>query len=194
MARSTNKKMRTLSLFSGIGGLDYALQRWCKTICYCEIDPYAVGVLTKNMVQGTLDVAPIWDNIKTFRQTEVEQFGPIECIHGGFPCQDISGLGKRKGIRRGTRSGLFYELMRIVRLAKPQIIFLENVHRLLSAGMGIVLRELSKSGYNAVWKVLSARELGFPHCRKRIWSIAYPFGNRFERNVVRRAASSEWQK
>jgi len=194
MAYSTDKRMRTLSLFSGIGGLDFALQRWCKTICYCEIDPYAIGVLTKNMVQGTLDVAPIWDNIKTFRQTEIKEFHPIECIHGGFPCQDISGLGKRQGIRRGTRSGLFYELMRIVRLAKPQIIFLENVRRLLSAGMGIVLRELSKSGYNAVWKVLSAGELGFPHRRKRIWILAYPCSKRFNRNVVLRAASLKRQK
>ena len=194
MAYDTNNKMRTLSLFSGIGGLDLGLQQWCKTVCYCEIDPYAIGVLIKNMVQGSLDVAPIWDNIKTFRQAQVKQFAPIECIHGGFPCQDISGLGKRAGIKKGTRSGLFYELMRIIRLAKPQIIFLENVHRLLAAGMGVVLRELSKNGYNAMWRVLPASSLGFPHRRNRVWILAYPSGKRFNRNVVLRSASCKRKK
>lgn len=190
----TDKRLRTLSLFSGIAGIDIGLHQWCKTICYCEIDPYAIGLLIRHMVQGSLDVAPIWDNIKTFGEAEIKQIGPIDCIHGGFPCQDISGLGKRAGIKKGTRSGLFYEIMRIVRLAKPQIIFLENVHRLLSSGMGIVLRELSKAGYNAVWKVLSAGELSYRHRRKRIWILAYPCGKRFNRNVVLRSLTGKRRK
>jgi len=194
MGHDTNRRLRTLSLFSGIGGLDAGLRQWCKTVCYCEIEPYAIGVLIKNMVQGSLDAAPIWDNIKTFGEAEVKQFAPIECIQGGFPCQDISSLGKGAGIKKGTRSGLFYEIMRIVRLAKPQIIFLENVHRLLASGMGLVLRELSKCGYNAIWTVLPASKLEFPHCRKRIWILAYPCGRRFNRNVVLRTLACQRKK
>jgi len=193
MDAHTDNRLRTLSLFSGIGGIDLGLRQWCKTVCYCEIDPYAIGVLIKNMVCGTLDVAPIWDNIKTFGQAEAKQFFPVHCITAGFPCQDISGLGKRAGIKKGTRSGLFYELMRVVRLVKPQVIFLENVYRLLPRGMDIVLRELSKAGYNAVWKVLSAGQLGYPHRRKRVWILAYPCSKRFNRNVVLRTASCKRQ-
>lgn len=194
MGHGTNRRLRTLSLFSGIGGLDVGLQQWCKTVCYCEIEPYAIGVLIKNMVQGSLDVAPVWDNIKTFGEAEIRRLAPIECVQGGFPCQDISPLGKKAGIKRGTRSGLFYEIMRIVRLAKPQIIFLENVHRLLASGMDIILRKFSKCGYNAAWKVLPASKLRFPHCRKRIWILAHPCGKRFNRNVVLRTLACQRQK
>jgi len=194
MDRRTDKRMRTLSLFSGIGGLDIGLQQWCRTVCYCEVNPYAIGVLIKNMVEGSLDVAPVWDNVRTLRQPQLARLGPIECVQGGFPCQDISGLGKRAGIKRGTRSGLFYELMRVVRLAQPQIVFLENVHRLLARGMDIVLRELSKSGYNALWQVLPASSLGFPHRRNRVWILAYPRGGRFDGNVVLRILARRRKK
>lgn len=170
MVSNTNK-LRTLSLFSGIGGIELGLRRWCKTICYCEIDPYAVGVLVKNMAKGNIDVAPIWSDITTFGESEIKQIRPIECITGGFPCQDISCAGKGAGIK-GEQSGLFFEIIRIVRLARPQIIFLENVPALLARGMDTVLSELAESGYDARWKVLSAAEMGAPHKRDRIWIMA----------------------
>ncbi len=172
-------KLRTLSLFSGIGGIELGLRRWCKTVCYCEIDPYAVGVLIKNMGQGNLDVAPVWSDVTTFGQSEIDQIGPIDCITGGFPCQDISCAGKGAGIVKGeTRSGLFYEIIRIVRLARPRYVFLENVPALLARGMDTVLTELAESGYDARWKVLSAAELGALHGRPRAYILAHINCNR----------------
>ena len=168
-------KLQTLSLFSGIGGIELGLRRWCRTVCYCEIDPYAVGVLVKNMAQGNLDVAPVWSDVTTFGRTEIEAVGPIECITGGFPCQDISCAGKGAGIVKGeTRSGLFYEIIRIVRLVRPQYVFLENVPALLVQGMDTVCRELAESWYDEKWMCLSAADVGANHRRLRWWSLAYP--------------------
>lgn len=169
-------KLRTLDLFSGIGGISLALQPWCETVCYCEIDPYACGILIKNMAKGNLDVAPIWSDVTTFGRTEIDQVGPIECVTGGFPCQDISCAGKGAGIT-GERSGLFFEIIRIVRLARPKVIFLENVPAILVRGLGTVLSELAESGYDARWKVLSAAEVRAPHRRDRWWCLAYTNGS-----------------
>ncbi len=164
-------KYRTLDLFSGIGGISLGLQRWCQTVCYCEIDPYAVGVLIKNMAAGNIDVAPIWSDVTTLGRTELDAIGRIDCIAGGFPCQDISCAGKEKGIIKGeTRSGLFFEIVRLIRLVRPRIVFLENVPAITVRGLDTVLRELAESGYNARWKVLSAAEVGAPHKRDR-WFI-----------------------
>ena len=136
----SDTKLRTLDLFSGIGGISLALQPWCKTVCYCEIDPYAVGVLTKQMAAGNLDMSPIWDDARTLGESELAQVGPIDCITGGFPCQDISCAGKGAGIVEGeTRSGLFYEIVRLIRLARPRLVFLENVPAILTRGLGTVL-------------------------------------------------------
>ena len=167
----TDPRMRTLSLFSGIGGIELALRPWCHTVAYCEIDPYAVGVLAKQMAAGHLDPAPLWDDVTTLRRTEIEPFYPIDGITGGFPCQNISYAGRGTGIT-GKRPGLFFEIIRLVRLVRPRLIFLENVPALLVRGMDTALRELAQSGYDAVWKVLSAAEVGAPHKRCRIWILA----------------------
>jgi len=167
-------KYRTLDLFSGIGGISLGLQRWCKTVCYCEIDPYACGVLIKNMAEGNIDTAPIWSDVTTLGQTELDAIGRIDCITGGFPCQDISCAGKGAGIVKGeTRSGLFFEIVRLVRMVRPQIIFLENVPAITVRGLDTVLAELAACGYDARWKVLSAAEMGAPHKRDRWWCLVH---------------------
>src|SRR5208337_5181061 len=95
-----------LSLFSGIGSIDVALSEYVRPIAYCEIDPYCQGVLLSRMVSGDIIVAPIWDDIKTLTFTESES-SSIDIIYGGFPCQDISIAGTKKGLD-SERSGLFY--------------------------------------------------------------------------------------
>ena len=169
MANDT--KLRTLDLFSGIGGISIGLKRWCKTVCFCEIDPYACGVLIKTMAKGVIDIAPIWSDVTTFGQSEIDHIGPIECITAGFPCTDISNAGKRAGIT-GEQSGLFVEIFRIVCMVRPQIIFLENVPALLTRGMDAVLRKISESGYDAIWTVLSAAEVGGHFKGERVWLLA----------------------
>ena len=89
-------------------------------------------------------------------------------------CQDISVAGKKAGIKKDTRSGLFFELMRVVCLVRPRFVVLENVSNLLANGMDIVLAELSKNGFDAEWGIVSAASVGAVHRRDRVFIIAYP--------------------
>lgn len=168
--------MKHLDLFSGIGGFALAV-KWLgiQTSHFVEIDPYCQKVLAKNF-PGT----PIHDDITTFTAHP----GEYDLITGGFPCQDISSANPNGRGLEGERSGLFYELMRIIRQCRPRYVLLENVANLLSgrAGrdMGAVLWELSQCGYDAEWQVISAASVGAPHLRKRVFIIAYRTCQRLE--------------
>ena len=75
-------RLRGLSLFSGIGGLDVAIMPYVRTIAYCEIDRYGQGVLLSRMRSGDIDRAPIWDDVTSLQGGTL---GPVEIIFGGFP-------------------------------------------------------------------------------------------------------------
>jgi len=159
--------LRLLDTFAGIGGFSYAAEQLLggfKTTQFVEIEPYCQKVLKKHWPN-----VPIHDDIKTFTAKPFQW----DVICAGFPCQDVSVAGQQRGITRETRSGLFYELIRIIRMVRPKYVLLENVAALLNNGMGIVLGELSEIGYDAEWKVISARERGACHLRQRVWIIAY---------------------
>ena len=89
-----------------------------------------------------------------------------------FPCQDISIGGQQKGIGEGTRSGLFYECIRLLREIRPQFAIFENVRNLLSIEEGRVFQEvlfqIAQAGYDAEWSVVSARDVGGCHLRERV--------------------------
>ena len=162
------KKLTILDTFSGIGGFSYAAERLVggfKTTQFVENNPYCQKILKKHWPN-----VPIHDDIKTYTAKPFQ----FDVLCGGFPCQDLSVAGKRKGITTETRSGLFFELVRLVRLVRPRYVLLENVAALLNNGMDIVLRELSETGYDAEWSVISAEQRGACHKRERIWIIAYP--------------------
>jgi len=144
-----------LDLFSGIGGLAKALGPWVMPVAYCEIDPYAQGVLISRMECGDLPKAPIWDDVSTLRALALPKM--VDIIYGGFPCQDISETGRGEGLG-GKRSGLFFEIMRLADEIKPQFIFLENVRNIRSKGLNIVISEISKRGYDCRWDILPAYE------------------------------------
>jgi hypothetical protein len=112
-----------LSLFSGIGGIDLALSEWVRPVAYCEIEPYAAGVLFSRMSDGSIPTAPIWPDVRSLTARVLPS---VDIIYGGFPCQDISTAGARKGLE-GERSGLFFEAVRLIRECKPQFVFFENV-------------------------------------------------------------------
>lgn len=157
--------MRIGSLFSGIGGLELGLERaGVGTVAWqCEADPYCRRVLAKH-----------WPGVPIFEDVRALTDPPgVEVLCGGFPCQDISVGGKGGGIR-GERSGLFFELMRIVRVVRPQLVILENVPALTARGLGVVLSELAGAGFDAQWGCLSAAGVGAPHLRRRIFIVAYP--------------------
>ena len=107
--------------------------------------------------------------------------GSFDLCTFGFPCQDISVGGQQKGIGEGTRSGLFYECIRLLREIRPQFAIFENVRNLLSIKEGKVFQEvlfqIAQAGYDAEWSVVSARDVGGCHLRERVWIIAYPKHN-----------------
>lgn len=103
-----------------------------------------------------------------------------DIICGGFPCTDVSVAGKREGIQEGTRSGLWKEMLRIIRVVRPPFVVVENVPGLLSCGMGTVLGDLAEIGYDAEWTVLSAASQGAPHRRDRVFIVAYTDRRRVE--------------
>lgn len=157
------------SLFAGIGGIDLGFERAgmaCKW--QVEIDPYAQRVLAKHWPQVRRH-----DDVRTWPQPDAER---VDVIAGGFPCQDISYAGKGAGLS-GERSGLFYEVARIIREMEPRFVVLENVSALLTRGIGDVLGTLASLGYDAEWDVISACSMGAPHMRKRVFVVAYPSGS-----------------
>ena len=160
--------MKILDTFAGIGGFSYAAEQLVggfTTTQFIEINPYCQKILKKHWPH-----VPIHDDITTF----TAESGKFDIITGGFPCQDISVAGLQAGITKETRSGLFFELMRVVRMVRPKYIVLENVAAILNRGLDIVLRELSQAGYDAEWAVISASSVGACHRRSRWWLIAYP--------------------
>ena len=168
-----------LDLFSGIGGFTLA-STWVggyRTLAFCEIEGFCRELLKQNFPG-----IPIFEDVKELHPEDViRQREPVHLITAGFPCQDISQAGVRKGIR-AERSGLFFEILRLsdefyaYSGVRPALL-LENVPNLLSGGGGewarVVHGEVASRGYDCEWKIISAASVGAPHLRKRWWCIAY---------------------
>ena len=166
--------MRTaVSLFAGVGGFDLALQRaGVKVVASVEIDAKAQGVLRQHFPDSIIfgDVSGV-----TGEQLIQAGFNPIGgIITGGFPCQDLSVAGKRAGLA-GKRSGLFWEICRILDESGSETIILENVPGLLSSNngrdMAVVIEALVKRGYRVGWRVLDAQYFGVPQRRRRVFIV-----------------------
>ncbi len=158
-----------LDLFSGIGGITKALDGYVRPIAYCEIEPYARGVLLSRMADGSLPSAPIWDDICSLTADILPK---IDIIYGGFPCQDISVAGRGVGLG-GERSGLFFEIARLVGEIRPAFVFLENVPAIRTRGLGRVLKTMADLGYDCRWGALSAADVGANHKRERWFLLAH---------------------
>jgi DNA (cytosine-5)-methyltransferase 1 len=159
------KRLSVGSLFAGIGGLELGLERCGMDVRWqVEIDPWARQVLAKHWPDVERH-----DDIKTWPKPDTER---VDVICGGFPCQDISTAGKGAGLA-GARSGLFFELMRVVRDLGPRYVLLENVSALLGRGMDSVLGELAQVGFDAIWHCVTASSVGAPHRRDRVFIIGY---------------------
>ena len=152
------------SLFAGIGGFDLGFERAgfeCRW--QVEIDNYATKILEKH-----------WPKVhreRDIRECNASNLERVECIIGGFPCQDIYYAGRGAGLD-GERSGLFFEAIRLVRELQPRAIVLENVAALLTRGLDRVLGTLAEIGYDAEWHCIPAAAVGAPHIRDRVFVIA----------------------
>ena len=101
--------------------------------------------------------------------------GSIDVISGGFPCQGISAAGKKSGLA-DKRSGLWFEMLRIIAEVRPTFVFAENSPNLRTNGLGVVIEGLVGLGYDVRWGVLGAWHVGAPHKRNRLWIVAHSNG------------------
>lgn len=163
-----------LDLFSGIGGIGFALRDYVRTIAYCENDRYAQSVLLSRMQSGDIDRAPIWDDVRTMQGILLPE---IDIIFGGFPCQDISVAGLGKGLE-GERSGLFFEIIRLAKEIRPSFVFLENVPAIRTKGLEKVIEAFTEIRYDCRWTCVSAASVGAPHVRERWFLLAHTKRNR----------------
>lgn len=177
------EKLRTLSLFSGIGGFDLGLERTggFKTVAFCEREN-----LPRDVLAAHWPGVPCYDDVTTLDEAKLKDVGNIDVVCAGFPCQDISIAGLRKGIESDTRSGLWGEVVRISVKLQPKFILLENVANLLAgptgkpgAWFGRVLGDLASFGYDAEWRVLRGYEVGVPQTRSRVFIVATPSQSSF---------------
>lgn len=155
------------SLFAGIGGFELGLERGIpnsKTVWQVEQDKYCQTILKKHWPQ-----AQLYDDVCTVGAHNLE---PVDVICGGFPCQDISVAGKGKGIN-AERSGLWWEMYRVISELRPTVAVLENVPAITTRGGTQVIAALAKIGYDCEWQIISARMFGAPHIRKRWFCVAH---------------------
>lgn len=181
--------MNHLGLFSGIGGFEEAFRRaGANLIGVCEIEPSVQRVLRRHFPNVRL--------INDVKEIKKDTFGgtPIDLITGGFPCQDLSVAGQRKGLD-GERSGLWLEYLRIIADHQPGWVVIENVPGLLSSYSGddppsdlqegeewevveesdfaIILRGLVELGYGVAWRILDSEYDGVAQRRERVFIVGH---------------------
>ena len=161
--------MKVLSLFAGMGGFDLGFElAGFDVVAQVEIEPYCKQVLKYNF--------PTAKQYGDIREVAGEQIlrdcGTVEIICGGFPCQDISHAGKGAGLD-GERSGLWWEMHRLIRELRPTWVVAENVDALRNRGLNRVVASLEDLGYKVWCFGIPASALGATHQRKRLWIVAY---------------------
>jgi len=156
--------MKYFSAFSGIGGFELYMPSSWECIGYSEILEPAIKIYSKNF--------PKHKNYGDISKINTDTLPDFELFVGGFPCQDLSIAGKRQGLS-GSRSGLFYEVVRILKAKRPTHILIENVRNLLIGFKGeafkTVLWEISELGYDCEWALLYSSDFGKPQSRPRVY-------------------------
>lgn len=159
------------SLCTGYGGLDHATLAAFgggRIAWVADPDPHVSTLLAARM--------PDVPNLGDIRAVDWHNVEPVDVLTAGFPCQDISAAGRRAGIKAGTRSGLFFDVIRAINTLRPRIVVIENVAALRwrGGGLDIVLTELHRAGYDCLWTSLRASDIGAPHRRERVFLLAWP--------------------
>lgn len=169
--------MKCLSLFSGIGGFDYALRnKGHEIIGACEIDKYARSIYSRHFPG-----VRIYEDATKIRPEELPDF---ELLCAGFPCQAFSIAGKRFGFEE-SRGKLFFEIARIAKQKRPRIILLENVLGLLNHDkqrtFAQILNTLHEMGYSLEWQVIDSKSF-VPQLRERVFIVGY-LGDQSRRKI-----------
>ena len=167
--------MKFIDFFSGIGGFHTGLEKaGMKCIGWCEFDKFAQA-----SYRAMYDTDNLWfgDDVTKVKGKDLPK---ADLWTFGFPCQDVSIAGKQKGIKEGTRSGLFFEIMRLIdecKENKPKWLMCENVKNFLSidggGGFLTVVSEMAERGYRIEWGVYNSKNYGVPQNRERVYIIGY---------------------
>lgn len=167
--------MKFIDFFSGIGGFHSGLEK-AGMVCvgWCEFDKFAQA-----SYRAMYDTDNLWFG-SDVTKVKGKNLPKADLWTFGFPCQDVSIAGKQKGIKEGTRSGLFYEIMRLIDECeenKPKWLVCENVKNLLSidggGGFLTVISEMAERGYSIEWGVYNSKNYGVPQNRERVYIIGY---------------------
>jgi len=166
------------SLFSGIGGFEIGFEaafgHHAKTVWQVEKEPFCQQILKQHFPESV-----IYDDVRTVGSHNLE---PVDVVMGGFPCQSISLAGRMEGLQNEEKSGLWWEMFRIISELRPRIVLLENVANVLRVGGTDVIGSLAGIGYSCEWTVIRASDFGAPHRRARWFCVAYPVGVRREKS------------
>lgn len=170
--------MKVASFFAGVGGIDIAFTQSNFHIIWAnEIDANACKTYRLNFSSPLIE-----GDIRTINENDIPDF---DVMIAGFPCQAFSVAGYRKGFE-DERGNLFFELERIFKAKKPQVIFLENVKNLTTHDNGntfkVILDKLHNASYFVHYKVLNACEYGnIPQNRERIYIVAFNNEDHFKK-------------
>lgn len=161
--------MRALSLFSGIGGLDLAAEACgIQPVAFCEIEEFPVSILKKRWPD-----IPVLPDVRKVNGNDYR--GAIDVVFGGFPCQDLSVAGKRAGLvnedGEQTRSGLWFEMLRLISEIRPRYVVGENVRGAVNLALDTVTAGLEAEGYEVRTYLIPASAVGAPHQRERIFVL-----------------------
>jgi len=164
------------SLCSGYGGLDMAVEAYfnAETVWMCDNDKYASVVIEKRWGLPNLG------NLKEVDWTTVK---PIDILTAGYPCQPFSNAGLRKGLN--DERHIWPSIKEIISQLRPNIVILENVRGHLTIGFKEVLQDLTEIGYDAVWAIVRASDVGAPHRRERLFVLAQPSNTNSQRSIIR---------
>ena len=200
-----NRQLTHASFFSGVGGLDLGFEKaGIRTVSVSEIDPFARAVLASRFpdVPQLGDIVALADHelssvVQPTADVLQRRGGPTDSEGGttssddwktadiwsaGFPCQDLSVAGKRKGFTDGKRSVLAFTFLNLVERFRPRWLVLENVPGLFTSNDGrdflALLNEVDQLGYGISWRTLDARFFGVPQRRRRVFIVASLGSNR----------------
>ena len=182
-------KIRTIDLFAGIGGIRIGMQQAAKklkvdfeNVFTSEIDKYC----SQSYNDYFKDEAKIYGDITQLKNNEINTVIPDhDILLAGFPCQPFSSAGLKGGFE-DTRGTLFFDILRILQIKKPQAFLLENVRHLKGHDKGktlkIILESLRKMYYVPDPEILNARDFGLPQNRQRLFIVGFldPFGGDFK--------------
>jgi DNA-cytosine methyltransferase len=162
--------VRVGSLFSGIGGLEYGLERSglaTSSEWMIEMDDFCCSILEKNFPNSLV----INDKVENINPLDLPK---IDILTAGFPCQPVSTAGSRKGVM--DERWLWDEVWRFIDVLRPRYFILENVPGLFTANKGEaferVIKDIAQSrSYRFEWQIISARSVGAAHLRKRFFGV-----------------------